>query len=76
MSEVAAIIAALAAALTSMAALIAALRANRKIEVLHVAVNSRLTELLEKTEAASLSQGRAEGQASERARTKAKKPAR
>lgn len=47
--------------IAAVAALIVGLRGNRKVDDLHVAVNSRLTELLEQTSKASKAEGKAEG---------------
>lgn len=63
MSAVAiAAIAGLPATLVALATLVTAMRANRKVQALHVVVNSRLTQLLALTAKAS----RAEGVASVR----------
>jgi len=47
--------------LAAVANLVAVLRQGRKLEALHVAVNSRLTELLASTEAAALARGKLTG---------------
>lgn len=45
----------------ALAALVAAIKASHKVENLHVAVNSRLTELLETTRKAAEAKGRLAG---------------
>lgn len=54
--------------IASIAALIVSMRGNRKIDDLHVIVNSRLSELLATTATASHAEGQAEGIESERQR--------
>jgi hypothetical protein len=56
------------ATITAAAALIVSIRGNAKVEELHLAVNSRLTELLASVGAENRANGKAEGVEAERVR--------
>ena len=62
-----ALIVAVAPTLLALASVVSSFRNSKKLEALHVDVNSRLSQLLAKTETSARAEGKAEGIASERA---------
>ncbi len=61
-----ALIVAAAPTLLALAAVISSIRNSKKLNALHVDVNSRLTQLLEASSTSAFVQGKAEGVAEER----------
>lgn len=65
-----ALIAAFPPTLVALAALIVGVRNSRKVDSVHLLINSRMTELLASTGAAARAEGHTEGVDSEQARTR------
>lgn len=65
-----ALIVAVAPTLLALASVVSSFRNSKKLEALHVDVNSRLSQLLAKTEISAHAEGKAEGIAAERENNK------